>query len=209
MKVGILDNINFNEFDHLALSSALTSYKYPKDKITKLLKSGRLLKLKRGFYVKSGGANDSVFYSKEIVANLLYGPSYISLEYALSYYNIIPERVEVVTSVTSKRKKIFNTPLGTFQYSALNKRYYPAGISWQRLNDGRGFFIATREKALIDKLYFENSLSSQKEMSRYLLENLRIEKSVLKELNCNLIEEILFPYQKKTLNNLIKVIKKL
>ncbi|HED37078.1 MAG TPA: hypothetical protein ENI76_02365 [Ignavibacteria bacterium] len=207
--MGILDNIKYNEFDYLALSEALKLYKHPKDKITKLLKKRSLLKLKRGFYLKNSKTNVPTFYSKEIIANLLYGPSYISLEYALSYYNIIPERVEVVTSVTTKRKKIYNTPLGTFHYSVLNKRYYPAGISWKRLGDGRGYFIATREKALIDKLYFENALSTQKGMAQYLFENLRIEKSMLMELNCNLIEEILLPYKKKTLNNLVKIINKL
>ncbi len=205
----ILDKIKYNEFDHLALADALISYKYPKDKITKLLKSGSLLKLKRGFYLKNNITNVPAVYSKEIIANLLYGPSYISLEYALSYYNIIPERVEVVTSVTAKRKKIYNTPLGIFHYSALNKRYYPAGISWKRLGDGRGYFIATPEKALIDKLYFENALLTQKGMTQYLFENLRIEKSILMELNCKLIEEILLPYKKKTLNNLVKIINKL
>ena len=52
--------------------------------------------------------------STEILANLIYGPSSISLDYALYYYGLIPEHVRVVTSITPQRNKIFNTPIGQF-----------------------------------------------------------------------------------------------
>lgn len=207
--MNIIENIQFNEFDQLALTSALKSYKYPKDKITSLIEAGLLLRVKRGIYIKSKGKINNFFYSKEIIANLIYGPSYISLEYALSFHGIIPERVEVVTSVTNKRKKNFHTPIGSFSYSAINKLYYPAGVHWQKMDDGRGFFIASPEKALIDKLYFEEKLYTQKEMAQYIFENLRIEKERIKEFNTNLVKEILSPYKKKSLLNLIKIIEKL
>ncbi len=200
-------NIKYNEFDHLALYEALKAYKHPKDKITKLLKRGYLTKIKRGFYVKSGGPNTVI--SKEIIANLLYGPSYISLEYALSYYGLIPERVNALTSVTTKRKKQFKTQIGLFLYYELKKEYYSSGIQWIKINDGRGFFIASPEKAIIDKLYFEKATRTQNEMKSFLLENLRIEKEKLKELNADLIKDILSNYKKKSLMNLLKVIKKL
>ena len=65
--------IKYREFDYLALLEALKEYKYPKDRITKLLRANQIGKLKRGFYFKK---NDSTQYiSKEIIANLLYGPS--------------------------------------------------------------------------------------------------------------------------------------
>jgi hypothetical protein len=62
------------------------------------------------------------------IANPLYGPSYISLEYALSYYGLIPERVESITSVTTKRSKKFITPLGSFSYEHIPLKAYPIGI---------------------------------------------------------------------------------
>lgn len=202
-----IDNIKYNEFDYLALQEALKEYKYPKDKITKHLRNKEIVQLKKGFYIKNNTSN--VVLSEKIAANLLYGPSYISLEYALSFYNLIPERVEVITSVTTKRKKKFITPIGTFLYFAIKMDYYSLGIKWQRENQDRGYFIASPEKALIDKLYFDNALHSQKDMTIYLLENLRIDKKNLKELDAVLIDNIIDTYKKKSLINLIKVIKKL
>lgn len=203
----IIDNIKYNEFDHLALYEALKKYKHPKDKITKLLKGGSLIKLKRGFYIKKGSSTP--YFSKEIIANLLYGPSYVSLEYALSFYNIIPEKVTAVTSITTKRKKEFRTPIGSFLYYEMKNPYYSLGILWNKISDGRGYFIASAEKALIDKLYFDKAVNTQKEMITYLFENLRIEKQRLMELDLVLIENILKHYKKKSLLKLLKVIKKL
>jgi len=71
----------------------------PRDKISDLLKKGTIIRVKKGLYV-FGEDNRKKPYSKEILANLIYGPSYISLDYALQYHGLIPERVEAVTSVT-------------------------------------------------------------------------------------------------------------
>jgi hypothetical protein len=202
-----LTSIKYNEFDYLALQEALRDYKYPKDKITKLLRKEEILQLKKGLYIKNDTSNYII--SEKIAANLLYGPSYISLEYALSYYNLIPERVEAITSVTTKRKKTFNTPIGTFLYYSVQMKYYSFGVKWLREKNKRGYFIASPEKAVIDKLYFENAFHSQNDMRIYLLENLRIDKAKLKELNDVLIENIIEVYKKKSLANLLKVIKKL
>ena len=202
-----IENIKYNEFDYLALQEALKEYKHPKDKITKLLRDKEILKLKKGFYIKNNTSN--LVLSNKIIANLLYGPSYISLEYALSFYNLIPERVDAITSVTTKRKKEFRTPIGTYLYYAIKMEYYSLGVLWKRENSNRGYFIASPEKALIDKLYFEKAIHTQKEMSIYLFENLRIDKEKLKELDVFLIENILDNYKKKSLINLYRVIKKL
>lgn len=140
---------------------------------------------------------------------MLYAPSYISLLYALSYYNLIPEKVSSITSITTKRKKEFRTPIGTFIYYALKREYYSLGISWKKQDKNRGFFIASPEKAIIDKLYFENVIQTQKEMSTYLFENLRIDESNLREFDVVLLENILQYYKKITMLNLIKILKKL
>lgn len=204
----IINKIPYNEFDYLALSDVLKSYKHPKDKITKLIKSGRIVQIKRGLYIQGFGHNKDV-YSKEILANLLFGPSYISLEYALSYYNMIPERVDIVTSVTMKKRKEYNTPLGWFIYFALNKNYYPIGLTNKKVPDGRGFLIATPEKALLDKIYFETNIQSVKEMDAFLFENLRIDKSALNKIDKNRISEIAALYKKKSFTYLLKILAKI
>ncbi|MBF5059620.1 hypothetical protein [Candidatus Neptunochlamydia vexilliferae] len=68
-------------------------------------------------------------YSLEILANKIYGPSYVSLEYALAYYGMIPEHVVEVTSVTSKRKRLYNTPVGRFSYTPIPLSLYGVGFT--------------------------------------------------------------------------------
>ena len=200
--------IAYNEFDTMVLKEVLKEYKHPKDKITLLLKKGRIIKIKRGIYIRGFPTkNDS--FSKEILANLIYGPSYISLEYALSYYNMIPERTVVLTCVTPKRKKDFLTPVGRFIYHAMNINYYRVGFSWKKMNDGRGYFIATPEKALIDKLYFSQAIHSVKAMLVYLIEDLRMDEAALRDLDLEGIQRILALYKKKSMLYLVKALKRL
>ena len=77
------------------------------------------------------------------------------------------------------------------------------------MQDGRGFIIATPEKALLDKLYFENSIQSKKEMHAFLFENLRIEEYSLKSLNKEYFSEIVSLYHKKSFIYLLKIIEKI
>ncbi|MEM1244661.1 MAG: hypothetical protein AAGG80_07595, partial [Pseudomonadota bacterium] len=107
------------EIDYQFIVSALAGYARPRDKISNWLKSGQLIRVKKGLYI-FGKSVALQPYSKEVLANLIYGPSAISLTYALSYYGLIPERVDVITSVTNKRHKSFATCIGEFSYYALN-----------------------------------------------------------------------------------------
>ena len=106
-------------FDYQVLTDALSDYSKPRDKITKLLAGGAIVRIKKGLYCFGEGLRRGPV-SREQVANLIYGPSYVSLDYALSYHGLIPERVEVVTSVTTRRSRKFETPLGSFSYRMLN-----------------------------------------------------------------------------------------
>jgi hypothetical protein len=86
---------------------------------------------------------------------LVYGPSYISCESALSYYQLIPERVETITNVTSKKNKSYETPVGGFTYQHLNIKKYPLGV--MRVELGKTWILmASVEKALFDVAYFES-----------------------------------------------------
>lgn len=88
------------EFD--VLVAMLNDYQSPKDKISLLEKNGSLIRLKKGLYVVSTELSQQKL-SRELVANHLLSPSYVSLESALSYYGLIPEKVYSVRSVTTKR----------------------------------------------------------------------------------------------------------
>ena len=92
----------YGEFDYIFLSDILYSYKKPRNIISRLIRNNDIIRVKKGLYV-FGKDSLGPAYSKEILANMIYGPSYISLEFALSYYGLIPERVDTVTSITNKK----------------------------------------------------------------------------------------------------------
>ena len=95
------------------LLDVLEGYARPRDKITQWLNRGIIVRIKKGLYV-FGESLRRKPYSRELLANLIYGPSYLSLEWALQYYGLIPERVEALTSVTTGRSRKFSTPAGLF-----------------------------------------------------------------------------------------------
>lgn len=162
------------EFDYNFVLNALSDYRNPRVKINDLLKKGVIIRVKKGLYV-FGPSLAQEPYSKETLANLIYGPSYISLEYALSFYSLIPERVEQVTSVTNKRKKMFYTPIGNFSYRYIHPALYSYGVTLCSLDARHSVMIAKKEKALADMLYFEDKMKSESQMEKYLFENLRFE----------------------------------
>lgn len=198
MDISIRNTILSEEFDYQALLHALGDYSYPRDRITELLRKGDIVRVKKGIYI-FGEQYRRRPYSREVLANLIYGPSYISLEYALGYYGLIPEGVESVTSVTTGRSRRFETPLGLFSYHTVPLAAFTAGIDRVETGDGRSFLMALPEKALADKIRLErgNSLSSQRELRRYLVENLRIDPAALAGMRAKKFEEYSDLYQSR------------
>ncbi len=139
--------IPYEEFDYTHLVDALSSYSGVRQKINELIKAGIIIRVKKGLYT-FGPEYNLVPICKEILANLIYGPSCVSLEYALSYHGLIPERVEIITSVTPKRDKEFDTPLGQFNYRYLGADKYPHGIEQVWIDATHPILIASPEKAI-------------------------------------------------------------
>jgi predicted transcriptional regulator of viral defense system len=108
---------------------------------------GFLVRLKRAVYaLKTDPPNE------EEIANALYQPSYISFEYALAYYNILPEMTYTVTSATTKPTRLFTTENIAYSYRTIKASAY-TGYSLVKKGD-RSFLLAEPEKSLIDYLYF-------------------------------------------------------
>src|SRR5680860_543416 len=84
--------IEGEEFDYLALLRSLQDYAYPRDKITTMLRWGDIVRVKKGIYV-FGDAHARRPYSREILANMIYGPSYVSLDSALQYHALWDQAV--------------------------------------------------------------------------------------------------------------------
>jgi len=183
--------IPYEEFDYQQLLDCLGEYRQPRAKISSLLRGGVILRVKKGIYVFGRDYRRGPV-SREILANLIYGPSYISLDYALQLHGLIPEQVEELSSVCLGRSREFKTALGVFSYRHLSLPKYRGGLMRSELSDGRVYLLATPEKALIDKLHVERGLGlrSQAELRTYLLEDLRIDVEDLSALDAERIGEI-------------------
>ncbi|MCG3714248.1 type IV toxin-antitoxin system AbiEi family antitoxin domain-containing protein [Aliarcobacter butzleri] len=195
-------------FSHEMIYSLLEkSISNVNEKISNLVKNGELVRLKKGFYTFS-----KLYQTKPInlisVANTLYSPSYVSFDYALSYYGMIPERVNEVTSATSKNEKLFDTPIGRFSYKKVSPEAYSLGIDWVYDDVEGGRFIATAEKALSDKIKYDRGIGTltQASMIEYLKYDLRID--ITKPLNYELIEIIATAYKSRNLKTLATIVKK-
>jgi len=204
----ILDSILTPYIDAQTLLALLHSYANPRDCIARMVKKQELWRLKNGFYlIPSKCKTDVTDYPYEQVANLLYGPSYVSLEWALSYYQFIPERVSVITSVTTGSNKEYETPIGTFTYRHLSVNRYREGFTHREIQGQLGgFLIATKEKALADWVYCTCQGLTEEELLTDLLASKRIEMDRLKSLDVPLLHQIAKNYNAKVVTNLTRVI---
>lgn len=189
MIMRIRKHIPHEEFDYQTLLGVLTDYAHPRDKITDLLRKKVIIRVKKGLYV-FGEDYRRVPYSRELLANLVFGPSYISLDYALQYHGMIPERIEAVTSVTTGRSRKFITPVGAFTYRNIPLPAFQTGMDMVDTGDGRSFLIAVPEKALADKIHADRgaAISSQQDISTYLLDDLRLDPGFLQEMDPDRME---------------------
>ena len=208
--IDIRRNIPGEEFDYQALMGSLRNYACPRDKITELLKKGVVVRVKKGIYI-FGRKYQRRPFSREILANLICGPSYVSLDYALHYHSLIPERVEALTSVICGRGRRFHTPVGLFIYRSIPAGAYSTGIKRMELDDGRSFLVATPEKALADKLYTDRGtgIHSQEELKDYLENSLRIEPEELAGLDINHLALIAEKYRSRKIQLLSRLVRRL
>ncbi len=198
------------EFDYLTLLQALKEYDRPRDKITTLLKRGDIIRVKKGIYI-FGKRLSQRPYSREVLANMIYGPSYISLDSALQYHGLIPEHVEAMSSVTPGRSRRFSTLVGLFIYKRIPMKAYSTGFDQVKLDNGRFFLIALPEKALADKLHADRGVSihSQRDMKDYLSQNLRIDMDQLVKMDSKLVADIANRYRSRKIRILSQVMLKL
>ena len=117
--------------------------------ISRAMSSGDVIHIRRGLYCLSRELSP-VLPNPYVIANLVHGPSYVSMESALEYHGLIPEAVQIVFSVTNDRAKMLSTPVGTFKY--LHVRQFPlmAGVERHEDDSSGVFFVATPLKALCD-----------------------------------------------------------
>jgi hypothetical protein len=210
MFVDIRSRIQTEIFDYQILTDALKDLSAPRDKTTLLISEGVVIRVKKGLYV-FGDKYRRYPYSKELLANLVYGPSYVSLDYALAYHGLIPERVEALTSVTPSRSRRFSTPVGLFIYRQVPARAYEVGMVRVEGEHGQAFLIASPEKALADKIVSVRGakIASIGEMGRFLEEDLRIDTGAIRPLSAEKIDEFAGRYRSLRLRRLSGYLRRL
>lgn len=173
-------------FSHGALLPVLKDYRRPNDKIAEWLRQGTLVPLKRGQYVRGDTVRAPCL---PLLANHLYGPSCVSLDYALAWHGLIPERVHEVTSVCTGRGRVIDNPLGRFSYARLPTTVYACGITQASASPQETFLIASPAKALCDKVMLTPRLRATRRasMQRFLLEDLRLDADALRQLDLDVI----------------------
>lgn len=186
----------------------LQGYRRPYDKINELVNQKVLIQIKRGVFIPGPQASIPA-PEKLLLANHLYGPSYVSSDSALSYWGLIPERVYETISMTTNLAKTYKTPIGRFRYIKLPLPYYSFGIQRVELASNQMALIARKEKALCDKIITTQRLKlrSIKQTREYLMEDLRISWDMLRELNTSIINDYLNKTPKEdSLSILIKTL---
>lgn len=165
------------------------------------LKKGYLKKIKHGLYVLAKNSGD---IDPMLLAGKIYAPSYLSLEFALNYYGIIPDIPGTYTSVTSRTTKYFKNPFGNFTYQKIKAEIFTGYETKTEKNVS--FNIATPEKALVDYIYLnKNKLKEEaafwREMRidddfRFKINMLNSYKNMLKDKKVNRLIESVLNYQK-------------
>lgn len=164
------------------LKESLTDYRAKDNKIKRMADNKEIIKLTRNLYETNKNTPGYV------VANAIYSPSYLSFDYALAHYGLIPEAVYTYTSATfgKGKKKLYKNDFGTYTYRDVPTHIYPYGLQIFQEQD-YSYVMATPEKALCDKLYTLKVVRNKKDMYDLLFNDLRIDMDVLKQLDFNVL----------------------
>ncbi|MBR6829082.1 MAG: hypothetical protein IKM83_00515 [Paludibacteraceae bacterium] len=185
------------------LKSLLTGYSNPNAKIKLWVEQGYLVPLKRGLYIVSQEITQQE-PCLGLIANHLYAPSYVSLQYALRQYGLIPERVMLITNITTCHARNFSNSFGSFAYHNVDRAYFALGIT-SRTESSSSYMIAIPEKALVDTILFTTKVpNSLVGLEQFLEEDMRFDMDALRDMNIPLLQAIAEVSPKRTIiQNLI------
>lgn len=188
------------KFDDLALQ--FNDYTDVKGKIRREVQSGRLTQVTRGLYETNAHADG------KYLAGAIYGPSYLSFDYALSVHSLIPETVyNTYTSATFHKGKVkkHENAFGLFIYRDVPDAAYNLCVEIKEEN-GYSYQIAAPEKALCDKLYSLAPVKSLRDLRTLMFDDLRIDESVFWQLSLDDIRQLAPLYKSTNLKLLAKLV---
>ena len=180
--------------------------------LKRALKSGEVIRIHRGLYCLAPKylrrkPNPLVF------AQLIHGPSYISLETALSYHGWIPEAVYAITSASMDRAREFETPLGHFSFTRIPQKVFYTEVTRIENQDGNepsspageSFLIASPLKALADYLYAHKLDWTS---TGPVIESLRVDESFLAGINLETVDPLIDNYSSLRVRRFLRGLRK-
>lgn len=172
--------------------------------VKRAIASGEIIHIRRGFYCLARK------YQKKgmnlyVLAQHISGPSYVSLESALSWHGWIPEAVHSITNASFKKSKEFNTPLGLFSYNRIPQKTFYSEV--KRISDesGNTFLMASPLKALADYVYLQ-----RKDWTGIgpVVGSLRVETEELEQVSRDAIEDLICNYSNSRVKRFLEGLSK-
>ena len=203
--VYIREKIPNDIFTTLELKELLKGYQNQGAKISSLLQHRYIIPLRRGLYAFSEPLRRAPL-PDGVMANSIYGPSYVSEEFALSYHGLIPETPGMVTSIAMGRSRVFTNEFGVFTYRYCRSKAYSVGITLAGSEHQR-FLIASPFKALYDKVLNDTRWDGE-DPECYLEEDLRIDLEVLQTQDKQTLHD-LAPFMRGHLTDLYRFLERL
>lgn len=185
------------------LRNKYREYSNPLDKIKRDAGSGVLFRLKRGLYETDKNVNPC------FLASSILSPSYLSFDWALSFYGLIPEKVISITSASldMRKSKIFINKLGRYEYNDIPSEAFSEGLTYIE-NGDYVVKIATKEKAICDSLSKWRVINSIKGLKELLFIDKRIDEDEFASCDFKLMTRLAALYKKTNLEILIKLVRK-
>jgi predicted transcriptional regulator of viral defense system len=140
-----------------------------------------------------------------VLAQRVHGPSYISLETALSYHGWIPEAVYAVTSTSLNRSREFDTPMGYFSFTRVPQEMFYAEVARVEKEDGSSFLLASPLKALADCVYAHKR---DWRSARPVVESLRVDESALAAVDPASFDRLLANYPARRVRRFLEGLRK-
>ena len=126
----------------------------------------------------------------------------------MAYHGLIPEAVYQVASATTRRRQVFETPLGVFSYHCVPCKMPMAGVETIKLEHSFWAFVATPLRAIADLLYLNRTITWQKDGLGFLLDSLRIEEEDLQDISFQHYDAIMEAFRNRRVRHFLEQLQK-
>ena len=185
------------------LKEKYREYVNPLDKISRDARDNKIFRIARGIYETDRGTESA------LLAPVILSPSYLSFDFALSHYGLIPEKVTVISSASLGlgKRKIFINCFGRYEYQDIPAEAFSEGLTFLG-NGDQMVRIATKEKAICDSLCKWRTVRNVSELKELLFEDKRIDETEFSSCDFREMSRLAALYRKKNHSLLERLIRK-